>query len=321
MKIQLKTQSYSPPSPLNSDLKTNGQKLAVLSNVGKANPLQQNASTEKSGDNTFKAPLTDMLDSLSLDQVKALMNGLRNSKGEEAKPTEENDEKNDVADPETPEDEKKALLMELLELLMEWLMGNSDPNAPKQPAQGPSAAPAGGVPGMSSGMGGGQGPAQETAPTGHGGGASSGGSPVRSNSGFTTNNRNLNASLDKIANDPEGSKLLNEARRRGVSIKQGNTPRGVLGQYNPFNNTITVKNGNDVDTVVHELVHAVTRNDGTSKDEEGTANVVAERITARVEGRKAKNPQKTYNSTLPLYPDLQGTNKGFRKNLSTVLSG
>jgi hypothetical protein len=123
------------------------------------------------------------------------------------------------------------------------------------------------------------------------------------------NNPQLQQSLNLIATDPEGQRLLAEAQRRGVSISVDNTgDPNVLGSFNPRTNQIIIGNPNNLKTIVHELVHSVTPEDGNSQTEEGLANVVGRRIEARLFGRQPENPQVTFNNTLPNYTQLRPTN-------------
>lgn len=134
------------------------------------------------------------------------------------------------------------------------------------------------------------------------------------------NSTSLQNSLNLIAQDPEGQRLLAEAQRRGVRIQVADLPRrNVLGQFNSGNNTITVENGADIRTIVHELVHAVTPEDQGSKNEEATANIIGDRVDARIRGRAARDANDITRRTFPLYPDLPDFNTGFRANLNRVL--
>jgi hypothetical protein len=91
-----------------------------------------------------------------------------------------------------------------------------------------------------------------------------------------------NATINKLMQSPTGMKLLQEAQNKGVKINFAqNNGDNVLGQYNPNNNTITVENGNMetmVETLAHELVHATTRENGNSMNEETTAFIIGEQV-------------------------------------------
>jgi hypothetical protein len=99
---------------------------------------------------------------------------------------------------------------------------------------------------------------------------------------------------------------------------------GTLAHFDPNTNTIvmgeeTIRRGTGLATLAHELVHATTPHDGDSKHEEGMANVIGERIAARISGRPGSNPDSVYASTLPLYGELPRFNAGFDENIGSVL--
>jgi hypothetical protein len=88
--------------------------------------------------------------------------------------------------------------------------------------------------------------------------------------------------MNTLKKSPTGQKLLAEAQKRGVKIQfaENNGDR-VNGQYNPNNNTITVEKNNIetmVETLAHELVHAVTPENGNSKNEEFMAFKIGEQV-------------------------------------------
>lgn len=128
----------------------------------------------------------------------------------------------------------------------------------------------------------------------------------------------LDKSLAAIASDPDGAKLLADAKAKGVTIEVGNpaTAGGAFDIANPCNcgldhtaadaagNTaqldgqvivngvtlsnsqtgkirIVVRDASNIKTIAHELVHAVSTNDSNSKDEEGIADLVGSRIANR----------------------------------------
>ncbi len=134
------------------------------------------------------------------------------------------------------------------------------------------------------------------------------------------NDPQLQQSLQAIAQDPEGRRLLEMAQRNGVRISTGN-PGGpnVLGVFIQRGNDrqIIVRDGSNIKTIVHELVHAATIEDGNSQHEEGIANIIGDRVAARVTGRQAGNPNQIYNRTLPLYQDLQRFN-GIEQSLGRL---
>jgi hypothetical protein len=67
---------------------------------------------------------------------------------------------------------------------------------------------------------------------------------------------------------------------------------------------------NFLKTLVHELVHAATDQDGDSKDEEGKADVIGFRVASRILGQTEPNEQATYQNkvTNPAYAGLVGNN-------------
>jgi hypothetical protein len=134
------------------------------------------------------------------------------------------------------------------------------------------------------------------------------------------NANRLNDSLAAISQDPEGGRLLAEARRRGVQFRVGATSRdNWAGEFNPNNNTITVRDGADVRVLVHELVHATTTEDGNSLHEEATAFIVGERVAARLNGTQSRDRDTIYRETMGLYRGarLARTN-GVENSLSRI---
>jgi hypothetical protein len=90
--------------------------------------------------------------------------------------------------------------------------------------------------------------------------------------------------INVLQKSPTGAKLLAEAQKKGVKINLGaNLGANVNGQYDPKNNTISVKNGDletMVETLAHELVHATTPENGNSMNEEKTAFLIGEQVAA-----------------------------------------
>jgi hypothetical protein len=117
-------------------------------------------------------------------------------------------------------------------------------------------------------------------------------------------------SLNTIAQDPEGRVLVQQALKNGVTFSAGNTgASNVLGEFTPGNNHIVVGNPNDIKTLVHEMVHAASKQDGNSQLEEGIANVIGDRVSARLAGRAASNnAQNILSTTARLYPELGASN-------------
>lgn len=138
------------------------------------------------------------------------------------------------------------------------------------------------------------------------------------------NDPRLQNHINQLATDPEGRNLLEEARRRGVSIAVGQPVEGALAHFDPNNNTVvlgheTMNRGTGLQSLIHELVHATTPGDGNSQHEEGMANVIADRISARINGRQPRNADSIYSSTLANYGELSRFNHGFMDNIRRVL--
>jgi hypothetical protein len=141
------------------------------------------------------------------------------------------------------------------------------------------------------------------------------------------NDPRLQQHINELATDPEGRNLLEEAKRRGVSIQVGQPRDGALAHFDPNNNSIvigqnTLNSGTGLQSLVHELVHAVTPEDN-SRHEEGMANAIAERIAARVQNRPQRDLAGVYNSTLPLYRNdgLPDRTSGFDSRINGILQG
>jgi hypothetical protein len=160
----------------------------------------------------------------------------------------------------------------------------------------------------------------------------------------------LDASLQKIANDPEGAKLLAAAKEKGVTIEVGDpeaaangaadqvsqcncpahsgaakdgtgTVNGVTLTDGQGNTKIVVRDPNNIKTIAHELVHAVSTGDGDSKEEEGIADVIGSRIANRQGGAEAGglsgSDQQIFLNKQQFYPGLT-QNNDIRKTLSTL---
>lgn len=152
----------------------------------------------------------------------------------------------------------------------------------------------------------------------------------------------LQNSLDKIAADPEGRALLAEAQKRGVTIEVGD-PSKAAGSADKIAcscpehqmakdqgsvvNGVTISRGNkshivvrdpgNIKTIVHELVHAISTQDGNSQHEEGIADVVGKRVESRINGTRLENPNATYTNKLALYPELKRQN-GIEGSLAAI---
>jgi hypothetical protein len=130
-----------------------------------------------------------------------------------------------------------------------------------------------------------------------------------------------------LAQDPEGKNLLEEAKRRGVSIGTGPQKQGELAHFDPNSNKIsigqdTLNRGTGLQSLVHELVHATTP-ENNSRHEEGMANAIAERISSRVQGRPQRDLNQVYNNTIPLYQNYNMPDRaaGFDNHINNILRG
>jgi catechol 2,3-dioxygenase-like lactoylglutathione lyase family enzyme len=174
----------------------------------------------------------------------------------------------------------------------------------------------------------------------------------------------LDESLALIAQDPDGAKLLAEAKARGVTIEVGN-PATAGGQFdvavpcaacqaaadasgvapghvnaahdgddgglgignnddNVIVNGVTLSNSqtgkihivvrdpSNIKTIVHELVHAVSTQDGNSKQEEGIADAIGSRVASRTGGAAvgalAGSERQIFLNKQEFYPDLNANN-------------
>jgi hypothetical protein len=159
----------------------------------------------------------------------------------------------------------------------------------------------------------------------------------------------LRRSLDLIESDPEGAKLIAAARAKGVFIEVGDAAAAhgsfdmvrqcnctSCGQQRAFDGGVTisgvtltdssgksrivVSDPDNIKTIVHELVHATTAQDGNSKEEEGIADVIGSRVANRLGGSSAGglggSDQQIFINKQRLYPNLNQTN-----NVRSTLAG
>lgn len=156
----------------------------------------------------------------------------------------------------------------------------------------------------------------------------------------------LDATLAKIASDPEGSKLLQKAIANGYTIEIGDAAKALGGQNDkegaaalcpacqaaldaggtvngatlPDQKKIVIDpNAENFDkTVVHELVHAATPGDGNSQQEEGLADVLGFRITSRINGTPLPGSERDiFNNKIQNYKELQANN-GIDASLAAI---
>jgi len=103
----------------------------------------------------------------------------------------------------------------------------------------------------------------------------------------------LQGTIDKIAQDPEGAKLLEAAKANGLKsiTVNPNLPGGTAGVTKGFGDgtqSIEIKDPNSADAILvmaHELGHAATPGDGDSQTEEKVVTEVGRRIQQRVTGQ------------------------------------
>lgn len=154
----------------------------------------------------------------------------------------------------------------------------------------------------------------------------------------------LNNTLNAIANDPEGAKLLAAAKANGYTIEIGNPAAALGGSFDKSSvscphcraaldagqqvNGVTLPdqkkiiiNPNAPDfekTVVHELVHAATPGDGNSQTEEGVADVIGYRIANRITGKgQPGSASSIFFNKIANYPGLTGAN-AIRSTLASL---
>ncbi len=133
----------------------------------------------------------------------------------------------------------------------------------------------------------------------------------------------LNTTLSKIAQDPDGAKLLQAALAKGYKIQVGDPSQAgaqdagpkdadsINGVTIPSSKTIIISpNAPNFDkTVVHELVHAATEGDGNSQTEEGMADVIGFRVASRIDGvAEPGSEQQIFMNKIASYPNLNTSN-------------
>lgn len=172
----------------------------------------------------------------------------------------------------------------------------------------------------------------------------------QANAGAQDGDNPLRASLNKIESDPEGAKLIQAARAKGVFIEVGDpsqargtfdinaggpqcscalcgsqqtaadgttTLSGVTISDSNGKSKITVSDPNNLKTIVHELVHAVSAGDDNSKDEEGIAEVIGTRVAGRLGAPvQGGSEQQIFQNKQQFYPTLNQSN-----NIRQTLAG
>ncbi|MGD9580528.1 MAG: DUF6782 family putative metallopeptidase, partial [Vampirovibrionia bacterium] len=109
-----------------------------------------------------------------------------------------------------------------------------------------------------------------------------------------------NGSINTLKKSATGRKLLEEAQRRGVNIQfKADNGDSTMGQYNPNNNTITVEQGNIekmTEVLAHELVHATTKENGNSMNEEKMAFIIGEKVSEEAGVNNTKHSDSYWNN-------------------------
>jgi hypothetical protein len=177
--------------------------------------------------------------------------------------------------------------------------------------------------------------------------------PIGIKNGTTnpTQKATLDQSLSKIATDPDGSKLIAQAKKLGVTIKVGDpaaaagandvTVKGdgltdpdgktvakdgtvqvngvTLSDNQTGKVTVVVRDPSNIKTIAHELVHAVSTGDGNSQQEEGIADVIGSRVANNVGDTQHAlqgSDEQIYINKQQYYPTLNNSN-----NIRQTLAG
>jgi len=206
------------------------------------------------------------------------------------------------------------------------------------------------------------------------------GAPTGVINGTTNPNQKatLDQSLSKIASDPDGSKLIAQAKKLGVTIKVGDPAAAAAGagardqtvvecpfcqqaaklqaagdvqgaakiraqdtrdagqsvakdgtvQVNGVTLsdnktgqvTVVVRDPSNIKTIAHELVHAVSTQDGNSQQEEGIADVIGSRVANNVGDSKDAvqgTDEQIYINKQQYYPTLNNSNN-IRQTLAAL---
>lgn len=211
--------------------------------------------------------------------------------------------------------------LQMITLLLEQMLGGSPATGQAAPGLDQGAALAGGA---------------GTANAG-GVGAAAGGTAIANDTADPQQAARLDDVLAKVAQDPEGSKLLAAAKEKGYTIEVGDPSAAAGGSLDKGNaiscphckaamdagqqvNGVTLSgdqkkiviNPNAPDfekTVVHELVHAATDGDDNSQQEEGIADVIGYRVANRITGKAQPGDAQTiYQNKMANYQELNGAN-------------
>lgn len=151
-------------------------------------------------------------------------------------------------------------------------------------------------------------------------GGAGGGTAIANNTADPQQSARLDGVLAKVAQDPEGSKLLAAAKEKGYTIEVGDPSAAAGGAGDGQVNGVTLSgnqkkiiispNAPDFEkTVVHELVHAATDGDDNSQQEEGISDVIGYRVANRITGKaQPGDAQSIYQNKMANYQDLGQTN-------------
>ncbi len=168
----------------------------------------------------------------------------------------------------------------------------------------------------------------------------------------------LDKSLAAIATTPAGLRLLQAAKAKNVTIEVGDPDAAIegaqdrgeriinmhtvdpvtgeeasaddsgtltngvtLSNADGSNVRVVVRNPNLIKTIAHEMVHAVSTQDGNSREEEGIADVIGSAIANQLGGKTVGGLSGTdeaiYTAKQALYPELKQTNT-IRQTLASL---
>jgi|GEM_PF-1503564 len=201
---------------------------------------------------------------------------------------------------------------------------------------------------------------------------------ITNDSANPTQKASLDQSLSKIASDPDGAKLIAQAKKLGVTIKVGDPEAAAKGagakdqtvvecpfcqqaaqlqaagdvqgaakmraqdsrdggqsvakdgtvQVNGVTLsdnqtgkvTVVVRDPSNIKTIAHELVHAVSTEDGNSQQEEGIADVIGSRVANNVGDTQHAlqgSDEQIYINKQQYYPTLNNSNN-IRQTLASL---
>jgi hypothetical protein len=129
----------------------------------------------------------------------------------------------------------------------------------------------------------------------------------------------------QAAGDVQGAAAIRaqDTRDGGASVAKDGTVQvnGVTLTDNKTGKvTVVVRDPSNVKTIAHELVHAVTPEDGNSKQEEGIADVIGSHVATNVGDSKDAvqgTDEEIYTNKQQYYPTLQDSNN-VRQDLASL---